>query len=72
MNVKEEKFVKIAEQRTNKILKMLELLGNCSNVYAYEYTDDQVKKIFDAIEEQLKDTKEKFKTSKTVKKEFKL
>ena len=28
---KREKFVRIAEARTNKILNMIQLLGNCSN-----------------------------------------
>ena len=28
---KREKFVRIAEARTNKILNMVDLLGNCSN-----------------------------------------
>ena len=28
---KSEKFVRIAESRTNKIIDMIKLLGNCSN-----------------------------------------
>ena len=28
---KREKFVRLAEARTNKIIDMLQLLGNCSN-----------------------------------------
>lgn len=57
---KRERFKKIAEQRTNKILKMLRLLGNCANKSNYEYNDDEVKKIFAAIEKEIKITKGKF------------
>ena len=34
---KREKFVRIAEARTNKIINMIQLLGNCSNQSLYEY-----------------------------------
>lgn len=57
---KKEHFKRIAEQRTNKIIKTLNLLGNCSNKANYDYTDEQVHKIFNAIETELKDTKLKF------------
>mgnify|MGYP001006270410 CR=1 FL=1 len=35
---KREKFKRLAESRTNKILDMLDLLGNCSNTNVYDYT----------------------------------
>jgi hypothetical protein len=35
---KRERFVRLAEACTNKIIDMLQLLGNCSNSSAYEYT----------------------------------
>ena len=72
MNEKEKKFIKLAEQRTNKVLKAIEVLSHCSNTYTYEYTDEQVKKIFNAIEEELKIAKSKFKNNNTIRKEFKL
>lgn len=59
-NIKRERFIRIAEQRTNKIIKMLKLLSNCSNKSAYEYTDAEIKKIFDTIETELKNSKSKF------------
>ncbi|MBW9151459.1 hypothetical protein KTC97_15075 [Clostridium estertheticum] len=58
--VKKERFKKIAEQRTNKLIKTLRLLGNCANKSNYDYTDEEVKKIFVAIEKELKATKNKF------------
>ena len=57
---KEERFLKIAENRTNTILQTLRLLGNCSNTNNYKYTDQQVKQICSAIENELKITKMKF------------
>ena len=33
---KRQKFVRLAEARTNKIIDMLQLLGNCSNSSAYD------------------------------------
>ena len=57
---KREKFVRLAENRTNKILSTLALLGNCSNTGAYEYTQKDVDKIFNAIQAQVNDTKRRF------------
>ena len=56
---KRERFVRIAEARTNKILDMIRLLGNCSSKASYEYTDEDVKKIFNTLEKELKNTKNK-------------
>lgn len=71
MESKKEKFKRIAENRTNKILDMLDLLGNCSNKSNYEYTDDDVKAIFSAIESAVKVAKMKF-VDKQEKNKFKL
>ena len=57
---KSERFVRIAEARTNKIIDMIQLLGNCSNRAAYGYTKDDIKKIFGAIESEHKNAKAKF------------
>ena len=57
---KSERFVRIAEARTNKIIDMIQLLGNCSNKATYEYTKEDVRQIFSAIESELKAAKAKF------------
>ena len=54
---KRERFVRLAEARTNKLLEMMKLLGNCSSKTNYEYTEDDVKQIFSALEKELKNTK---------------
>lgn len=69
---KRERFKKVAEQRTNKVLKMIELLGNCSNKNNYEYTEEEIKKIFNAIDSQLNETKSKFKNIKEKNNKFTL
>lgn len=68
---KTERFKKVAEARTNRIIDQLRLLGNCSNKSNYQYSDEDVKKIFQAIEAELKNTKTKFLT-KTENEKFKL
>lgn len=57
---KRDRFVRLAEARTNKILEMMRLLGNCSSKSNYEYTDDDVRQIFNALEKELKNTKNRF------------
>lgn len=72
MNKKRENFKRIAENRTNKILSMIELLGNLSNKSYYEFEQDDVDKIFSAIEDALKVQKNKFKPKQNKKIKFKL
>ncbi len=57
---KRDRFIRLAEARTNKIIDMVRLLGNCSSTSNYEYTEEDVRKIFTAIERELKITKAKF------------
>ncbi len=57
---KREKFVRIAEARTNKILDMIQLLGNCSNRNMYEYTTKDVNKMFNAIQSELDEAKKRY------------
>lgn len=70
--LKRERFVKIAENRTNKIIDMIKLLGNCSNKNNYKYDEDDVRQIFNAIDNELKITKSRFQEAQNNKKEFKL
>ena len=60
MKSKRERFEKIAEARTNKIIKMIKLLSNCSNKSAYEYYDEDIKQIFVTLDRELKHAKLKF------------
>lgn len=64
---KRDRFVRLAEARTNKILNMLKLLGNCASTSNYEYTEEDVRKIFSAIEREVKNAKAKFNGTETQK-----
>ena len=55
-----DKFVRLAEAGTNKIIDMIQLLGNCSNKSQYEYTQKDVTKIFSAIQTELDAAKKRF------------
>ena len=57
---KKERFVRLAEARTNRIIATLRLLGNCSSPAAYEYSKEDVNKIFRAIEDAVADAKRRF------------
>ncbi len=70
MNTKRERFKRLAEQRTNAVMHKLRVLGNCSNRSAYEYTEEEINKIFSTIEKMLRETKSKFHFS--IRKHFKL
>ncbi len=67
---KRERFKRLATYRTNEILHRLKVLGNCANRSAYEYTEEEVNKIFSEIEKMVRHTKSKFHFGKRV--EFKL
>jgi hypothetical protein len=56
-------FIRLAEARTQKLLKDLELLGNLSNRSNYSYTEDDVKVIFKAIAKKMQDTELRFRVS---------
>lgn len=61
---KKERFQRVAERRVNRILEYLRLLGNTSNRTLYLYSDRDVDRIFNAIEERLIQVRGKFKKSK--------
>lgn len=70
MENKRERFRRLATQRTNALLQKLKVLGNCANRSAYEYTEEEISRIFSEIDHRVKETKAKFHFPKN--KEFKL
>lgn len=70
VEARRERFKRLATARTNAVLKKIQVLGNCSNRQAYEYTEDEIEKIFATIDKYLKSVKSKFHFSKEEK--FKL
>jgi len=67
---KSERFKRLAASRTNEVLKRLRVLSNCANRSAYEYTEEDIKKIFSTIENRTREIRAKFHFPKD--KEFKL
>lgn len=65
-----EAFRRLAERRTNAVLERVRVLGNLSNPYAYEFTEEDVHAIFSAIDQEIRLTKLKFQNQR--KREFKL
>jgi hypothetical protein len=55
-----ERFKRLAEARTKSVLSKVKVLGNCANRSAYDYTADDVKKIFKAIRERISEVESKF------------
>jgi len=60
MRDKSEKFVELAERRVSRVLRDLRLVGNLGNKNNYSYTNDDVRKIFSAIEGELRTTRKRF------------
>jgi len=54
------RFIGNANRRTNKVLRAITILGHCSNKVLNEYSQSEVKKIFEAIEDHLILTKHLF------------
>ena len=67
---KNERFKRVAERRTRAVLRYLRILGNCGNKGNYFYEPEQVRKIFNEIDQAVKETRAKFCLPKD--KEFKL
>lgn len=55
-----DKFVRLAEIRTQKALDAIRLIGNLSNRGTYEFSDAEIRKIFKALEEEMKVARERF------------
>ena len=59
-----DRFKRLATVRTNEVLNRLRILGNCADRRSYDYTEEEIEKIFKAIDEQAKIVKAKFRKPK--------
>ena len=55
---KHERFIRVAEQRTQNVLDALQTLSKCSHPAVYEYSENDLDKIFAAIDEAVQDARE--------------
>lgn len=60
MNDSRDRFIRLAEARTNRAIKDLRLIGNLSNRSNYSYTEEDVQKIFRALMEELRRAQRRF------------
>lgn len=72
-SIRRERFENVASRRVQKVMDFLDSLANCANRTNYEYSDDDVKKMFSALREKLKMTESAFGNAlnKTEKNKFK-
>jgi len=71
-DTKKDRFKRLAEPRVTNVLKTLRILGNLSNSSNYQYSNEEVVKIFKVIREQLDLVEKKFDAGvQKEKKEFK-
>ena len=59
-----EKFVKLANNRVNKALKEIKLIGNLANKTYYDYTTADIDKIFNALKKEIRSSQERFSNNK--------
>jgi len=60
MDNRRQNFKRLASARTNEVLRRLKILANCSNRSHYDYTEEEVNKIFLEIERKVKEAKSRF------------
>lgn len=61
---RQERFKRLAKLRGDRVLKDIQLLGNLSNRNNYDYSDHDVRKLFNTIEEELRISKTRFNSTK--------
>jgi len=61
MNInKRARFEKVASTRVQKVINLLNLLGNCSNKNNYEFFEKDVELMFSEINRALKDSRNRY------------
>lgn len=72
-NIKRANFIRISESRVSKILVLFEQLTNLNNASFYEYTDEDIEKIFFTLENEMNKSKDiLLKSNKKKNKRFEL
>ena len=61
---KHERFIKVAGHRMDLLICDFRKLGNCASKNTYEYTEGEVKLIFEELDRQIQLLREKFEGKK--------
>ena len=72
METKSERFKRLAEKRTRKVLNEIRVLSNLSNKGLYECTPEQLRKIFTTLRDSITKAEARFKGEQNRGTEFKL
>jgi hypothetical protein len=59
-NIKRKRFENIASGRVNRIINSIQSLQKCSNVYNYEYNEEDVRKMMSVLKKQMDELKASF------------
>jgi len=57
---KRQKFEEIAVRRVNRVIKEIRLIGNLSNRSAYEFNEEDIRKITKALQRELEVMRSRF------------
>lgn len=68
---KRTRFEKVASRRVQQILDAINRLSNCANKNHYDYSDDDVKKMMQAIKQEVKNLEAAFTAQNTAQNTFK-
>ena len=60
VNEKNERFKRLATKRTNDLIEKIDVLSNLSEKRNYSYSQDEVEKMFKALNKALVQAKKKF------------
>ena len=64
MSAKHDNFKRISDNRLKRILDSISSLKNFTNTSFYEYTDEEIEALLDAIQSELDETREAFNKQK--------
>lgn len=65
-------FKRLADKRTNNVLRGIRLLGNLSNRNNYDYSETEFRRIFGSIENEVKLAKSRFLVALHKRKKFRI
>jgi hypothetical protein len=65
-----DRFLRVAKRRTQRVLEHVRLLARCGDKAVYQYSEDDVQKIFGAIDRELQDARAQFSAKEKRKESF--
>jgi hypothetical protein len=72
MSAKSDNFIRLAEGRVTRAIDSIRVIGNLSNRSNYEYSEEDSKRIIDALQREVNELKVQFKPKVSTQKGFKL